>query len=183
MLNVQPPPSAQFDSRCTSPTAPKSCVIWMAALSLMRRDQLVADDVDAGPLQDLDRVVVRRAAALVRIDVEVRQVVDVRALEGASFGPAFSPSTPPWMFMRRPVKLSPHMPSTVADGAATAISTSSIRMLVPELMRMTPAFDVVARPRTIERVHVHVAGGDDQEAVDVLRVDRAFRPATPSRRR
>src|SRR3954464_11184340 len=68
--------------------------------------------------------------------------------------PAFSPSTPPWMFSRRPVKWSPHMPSTVADGAATAISTSSIRMLVPELIRMTPAFWAygVEWPRTIERV-------------------------------
>jgi hypothetical protein len=30
-LNVQPPPSAQLRSMRTSLTAPKSCVIWMAA--------------------------------------------------------------------------------------------------------------------------------------------------------
>src|SRR6185369_6770959 len=70
------------------------------------------------------------------------------------FEPAFRPSTPPWMFIRRPMKFSPHMPSTVADGAATAISTSSMRMLLPDLIRMTPAFCVygVDGPRTIVRV-------------------------------
>ena len=93
----------------------------------------------------------RGTAALVRVHVEDAWSW-MYEHSSVVFEPAFMPSTPPWMFSRRPVKLSPHIPSTVADGTATAISTSSIRMLVPELIRMTPAFEVVARPRTIERV-------------------------------
>src|SRR4051812_24091997 len=65
---------------------------------------------------------------------------------------ALMPSTPPWMFKRRAVNPAPHNPSTVAEGTATAISVSSISTSVPDCTRITPAFEVVARPRTMERV-------------------------------
>ena len=90
------------------------------------------------------------------------------------FEPAFSPSTPPWMFRRRPTKWSPQIPSTVADGA----DHRDLDVLDQDVGARIDADDagvlVVRRRVTAHNRarHAHVAGGDDQEAVDVLRVDR-----------
>src|ERR1700722_6020520 len=47
-----------------------------------RGDEVVADDVNRGPREDLDRVVVRGSPSLVGVRRERHQIVDVAALEG-----------------------------------------------------------------------------------------------------
>ena len=90
------------------------------------------------------------------------------------FEPAFSPSTPPWMLRRRPTKLvapdpvdrrrrRDHRDLDVLDQDVGArIDADDAGVLV--VRRRVTAHN---RAR-----HAHVAGGDDQEAVDVLPVDR-----------
>src|SRR4029079_3213600 len=140
---------------------------------IYRRGQQVAGDADVRSLQDLDGVVVGGAATLVRIGVEVHLVVDVRTFQRRvraglhAVDAAVNVEAPPdEVVAPQPVDGRPgrhHRDLDVFDQDVGArVDADDARVLC--VRRRGAAHD---RPR-----HAHVAGGDGQEAVDVLAVDR-----------